>query len=83
MPVVDRRLGSGLRVPNRTRAHAIRVCVDGKHNHVAQKSHRLFVGAADELMHRFHQLLGTENFGGMQPPSIHTTALPSFASWRA
>ena len=42
--------------------------MDGKHNHVAQKSHRLFVGAADELMHRFHQLLGTENFGGMQPP---------------
>ena len=33
---------------------------------VAQQPHRLFVGAAHQLIDRFHQLLCAEDLGGVQ-----------------
>ena len=40
--------------------------MDGQDDHVSEEPHRLFVGAADELIDRFHQLLRAEDLGGVQ-----------------
>ena len=67
MPLVDRRFGIRIaHVPVGDQLHAVGIGVDGQDDHVAQEAHRLFVGAADELIDRFHQLLRAEHFGGVQ-----------------
>ena len=67
MPPVERRFGSLLaHVPVGDQLHAVGIGVDGEDDDVAQEAHRLFVGAADELIDRFRQLLRAEHFGGVQ-----------------
>jgi len=53
-------------VPVGHQFHPVRIRVHGQDDHVVENSHRLFVGAAHQLVDRFHQLLCAQHFGGVQ-----------------